>query len=161
MLGKELARQFDGTQIRGAKRSPGPHELTPQETVIEARVMGDEEASLQALEDILRDVGKGRCVSHHRVVDPGELSDERRDFPFGVDQRAPFADATFIDCHDADLNDPIVGEIGTGRFEVYKDHREKTVMGGRRRRFAHAVISGEKDKSDKVGRSNVRIICIM
>ena len=74
-------------------------------TVIEARVVGDEQAAVQAIEDLVGDLSKTWRVRHHGVVDAGQALDVIRDTGCGLQQRRPFAHAVLIHLHDADFGD--------------------------------------------------------
>ena len=62
-----------------------------QETHVERCVVGDQDASLRELEELGEDLLDRWRTGHHRVGDPGEHRNERRDRLVGVDQRLELA----------------------------------------------------------------------
>jgi hypothetical protein len=80
VLRKQLARKFDGAQHRGAKIVPRALEFVLQEAVVEARVVGDEQAARQPRQDLAA-TPRRRAHGHHRIADAGQALDEGRNRP--------------------------------------------------------------------------------
>jgi hypothetical protein len=78
VVGEQPARQLDGAQHLRPHVEPGAAEGGAQVAVVEARVVGDEEAAVEAVEDLVGDVGEARRVGDHVVVDAGEALDGGR-----------------------------------------------------------------------------------
>ncbi len=107
-LGIEPAREAHGAQHIRGKGDAGAAELVLEESIVEARVVGDEDAALEALEHLAAQLGEGRLAAHHRVGDPRECLDLLGDAAFGVHQRRPLVDEfAVVDAHDADFRDAI------------------------------------------------------
>jgi hypothetical protein len=61
-----------------------------QKTVVEARVVGDENAARDPRCNLAGDVGKPRCLGDHRIAYSGERLNGGRDTAIWIDQAAPF-----------------------------------------------------------------------
>ncbi len=101
VVGEEPARQLDGAQHLRALE-PGAAEGGAQVAVIEARVVGDEEAAVEAVEDFVGDVREAQHVGDHVVVDAGEALDGLGDARLRSHQRRPLAYAVLINLDDAE-----------------------------------------------------------
>jgi hypothetical protein len=53
--------------------------------------VGDKDMSIQPFAQLVGHGAEVRCVPDHRIVDPGQSLDLRRDGDAGIDQRAPLA----------------------------------------------------------------------
>ena len=94
-------------------------EIFFEKTVIKARVVGDEEATLHPPQGLSRHRFKGRRVSHHRIADAGQLFNEWRNPNTRIDQLLPLAHgAVGIDFNDADFGNAVVGGGGAGGFKI-------------------------------------------
>jgi hypothetical protein len=139
MLRKQLARQLHGTQHRGAKIMAGALEFVLQEAVVEARVVGDEQAAFEALQDLFGDIREGRRIGHHRIRDAGQVLDEGGNRRARIDQAGPFAHAVRIDLDNADLGDAVRRRRGAGGFEVDKGQGAERTWRGMER-FGRRII---------------------
>ncbi len=136
MIGKQPARQLDGAQHLRPDVEPGAAQGGPQVAVVEARVVGDEEAAIEAVEDRVGDLGKGWRMGHHVVVDAGEALDVVGDARLGAHQRRPLAHAVLVDLDDADLGDGFALGRAAGGLDVHEGEAawrqaEGSVQGGR------------------------------
>ncbi len=113
-VGIEPARELHRAQRAGRKRPAQARKFMLQESVIEARVVRDEDTAIDPGLDGRRDGGKRRRVLHHRLA--------------GIAQRAPFAhprrSAARIRIHadDPDFGDAIGGGPHTRGLEVHERH---------------------------------------
>ena len=80
VLGIQGAGELDGAQHARLEIHAEALELVLQEAVVEARIVGDEEAALDAGEDFFGDVGEARRAAHHVVGDADEALDERTEW---------------------------------------------------------------------------------
>ena len=125
VFGKQGARQFDGAHHRRPEGDAEAPEFVLEEAVIEACVVGYEQAAVEAAPDFAGEIGEPRGVGDHRVADAGQLLDEGRDAGFRIDELLPFADrAVGIDRDDTNLGDAVGGRRGAGGFEVDEGKRE-------------------------------------
>lgn len=85
--------------------------------------MRNEQAATQLLHDQRCQLREGRRARNHCRINAGQPGDERRDAGFRVNEGAPFACAILINLDETDLNDAVVGKVGTGRFQVDEDQR--------------------------------------
>ena len=72
VLGKQRARKSNRTQHIGAETVVAAPELGLDEAVVEAGIMGHEDASLEQPGDGRQELRKARGVSHHLIGDAGE-----------------------------------------------------------------------------------------
>ena len=150
----EGARQLDGAQHGSAEIDAEALELGFQETIVEARVVRDEQPPAQALQGFGCDFLKWWCSSHHGIADTGQLLDEGRNGYAGIDQLLPLANATVgIDLDDADFRDAINGSGGAGGFEVDEGEgfAEHGVAGGGTARDDNARTAGRSGVGRHVG----------
>ena len=122
-VGEQAPRQLDRAQHLGGERLAQPSEFVLQKTVVEARVVGDEDAARDPGRNLAGDVGKRRCARHHRMGDSGERLNGGRDAAFRIDQAAPFGRAAPVDPDDTDFGHPVAAGGHTGGFEVYEGDR--------------------------------------
>jgi hypothetical protein len=121
------ARQAHRAQRLGAEFVAGAAQLAAQEAVVEARVVGDEDAPLQALEQLRRDVVEARRGGDHLVGDAGEHLDGAGDRAAGIDQRRPLGDAAgSLDGEHRDFGDAVARRVGAGGLQV--DDRQRRVQ---------------------------------
>ena len=124
MLGIEPPRELHGAQRLRQVRQSGALELAPQEAVIEARVVRDEEAAVEPLVECAGERGETRRGGDHFVADAGERLDAGLDADSGVDQRRPLGgELEAVHLQYRDLGDAIVGRMRAGGLEV--DDRER------------------------------------
>ena len=121
LVRQQFARQLDGAQHVAAQGMTGLLECIAQEAVIEACVMGDEEAAFETLQQVFDQGIEGWCVAHHFVGDPGQALDKRRNRYFRIDQRRPARGLAIADFNNADLGDPVRHRVCTGRFQIDKN----------------------------------------
>jgi hypothetical protein len=76
---------------------PGALEFVFQKTVIETRIVRDENPAGQARMNIVGQLGKGRRVFHHGIRDAGQRLDEFGNVRLRIDQAAPFLHAIIVD----------------------------------------------------------------
>jgi hypothetical protein len=88
------------------------------EAVVEARVVGDENAAAEALGQFVRHLGKGRRAFHHLVADPCQLLDEFGDRPLRVDEGVPGGNPVAVHFDNADLGDSIERRVAARGLEV-------------------------------------------
>jgi hypothetical protein len=97
---------------------PRALEFVLQEAVVEARVVGDEQATRESRQDLFGDILEGRRIGHHRIADAGQALDEGRNRRPGLTRvdhsRTPF----LVDFDDADFGDAVGRRRGPGGFEV-------------------------------------------
>src|SRR6266851_9621709 len=89
-VGEQAPRQLDRAQDLGGECLAQPAEFVLQKTVVEARVMGDENAARDPGRNLAGDVGKPWCVGDHRIAYSGERLNGWRDTAIRIDQAAPF-----------------------------------------------------------------------
>ncbi len=118
----QIAAEPHRAQCLRSVRKPGAAELRPQKSVVEARVMRDEDRTFEAVEQRMRYIGERRRRSHHFVRDARQPLNLRRDRYAGVDQRGPFVDphgtAIEIDSHHADLGHTLAPGARSGRLDI-------------------------------------------
>src|SRR3954451_14146194 len=124
MPGIEPPRQAHGAQRLCQELEACAFELVAQETVVEARVVGDESAPGKPLVESGGELGEARRTRRHLVGDAGERLDRRRDRGPWIHQGRPLrAHLEAVDLDDADLGDAVPRRLAAGRFEV--DHCER------------------------------------
>ena len=124
MLGIEPTRELHGAQRLRQVLQAGALELAPQEAVIEARVVRDEQAAVEPLVELGGERGETRRGGDHLVADAGERLDAGLDAGFGVDQRRPLGgELEAVHLQYRDLGDAIAGRVRAGGLEV--DDRER------------------------------------
>ncbi len=117
----EVPGELHRTHHRRPEIEPETLELRLQETVVELRVVRDEQASAQAGQGLGGHGRKRRGGRHHGIADAGELLDEGGDGLARIDQLLPLADAAVrIDFNNSDFGDPIFAGGGAGGFQVDK-----------------------------------------
>ncbi len=132
VVGEQPARQLDGAQHLRPHVEPGAAEGGAQVAVVEACVVGDEEAAVETVEDLVGDVLEARCVGDHVVVDAGEALDGLGDARRGTHQRRPLAHAVLVHLDDADLGDGFALGWAAGGLDVDKGEAAgKAAEGGR------------------------------
>ena len=92
LAGIQAARQAHRAQRLRRELEAGAVELAAQEAVVEARVVRDEDAPLQALEQLPGEVVEARRRGDHLVGDAGEHLDGAGMRAAGIDQRRPLGD---------------------------------------------------------------------
>ncbi len=117
-VGTEAARQFECAQHSGRKRPAQTTEFMFEETVVEARVVSDEDAAGDPRSNFSRDVGERRRVGDHRVGDAGERLDRGRNAAARIDKAAPLGYAVPVDTDDADFSYAINCRGHAGGFDV-------------------------------------------
>ena len=121
VLGKQRPRELDGAQHRRVERLADAAEFVLDETVIEARVVGDENAIVEKRTDAVRQLGKSWRIGDHCVGNADQGLDIRWNRPARIDQAGPaFDKLTVFDPQDRDFGDPIDHRIGAGGFNVDK-----------------------------------------
>src|SRR5438046_2518858 len=126
MPGLEPPRELHGAQRLRQVLQAGALELAPQEAVIEARVVRDEQATVEPLVELGGERGETRRGGDHLVADAGERLDSGLDAGFGVDQRRPLGGGLeAVHLQYRDLGDAIAGRMRAGGLEV--DDRERRV----------------------------------
>ena len=91
-VGVERAAQPHRAERLRLEREAGALELGPQEAVVEAGVVSDEDGAVEPVDQVLRHRFERRRRAHHLVGDPGQPLDLRRDRHAGIDQRGPLVD---------------------------------------------------------------------
>src|SRR6185312_6708674 len=123
-LAIEPAREPHRANHARGELAADPPELAAQESMIETRVVRDEDAPLEVREHLLRDVLEKRRIAHHLVRDAGELLDHPRNGRGGIDERRPFAlERAACRGYEPDLDDARGGGRGTRRLEVHEHDR--------------------------------------
>src|SRR3954464_931314 len=98
-----------------------PFEFVGHETVVEADIMGDENAVPHELYESVRYLREQRCAPNHFVRDAGQLNDLCGNGALRIDQRMPLVDdAVIANLHRTDLGDAIAVRPGAGRLDI--DH---------------------------------------
>lgn len=118
MVREQAARQLHGAQHLGPDVEPGAAQGGAQVAMVEAGVVGDEEAAVEAVEDLVGDLGEARRVGHHRVVDAGQPADGVGDARLGPDQGGPLAHPILVDLDDGDLGDRFALGGAAGGLDV-------------------------------------------
>ena len=120
LAGRQRAGKAHRAQHGRAQSPPEPPEFAAQEAVVEARVVRDEQAPLEARGDVLHDRGEGRRVGDHGFRDAGELLDGVRDPHAGVHERRPLLDdLAVLEEDDARLHDPVAPGVPARGLEVH------------------------------------------
>src|ERR1700732_3810155 len=122
-VGKQAPRQLDRAQHLGGECLAKPPEFVLQKTVVEARVVGDENAARYPRCNLAGDVGKPRRLGYHRITYSGEHLNGGRDTAVRIDQAAPFGGVASLDPNDADFGDPVIACGQAGGFQVYEGDR--------------------------------------
>src|ERR1700674_1179790 len=122
-VGKQVPRQLDRAQHLGGECPAQPPEFVFQKTVVEARVVGDENAARDPRCNLAGDVGKPRCLGDHRIAYSGERLNGGRDTAIRIDQAAPFGGMAALDPNDADFGDPVIACGHAGGLQVYEGDR--------------------------------------
>jgi len=91
--------------------------------VIEARVVSHEQPAVEAREKILGEDVEGWRVAHHRVVDSGELLNEKRNGLLRIDERTPLRHARWPDFDHANFSNSMNTQAATRCFQVDKNQR--------------------------------------
>ena len=121
VLRKQRPRELDGAQHRRVEFLADAAEFVLDESVIEARVMGDENAIVKKRPDAVGQLGKSRRVGNHRVGNADQGLDIRWNRPARIDQAGPaFDKLTVFDPQDRNFGDPIDHRVGAGGFNVDK-----------------------------------------
>ena len=84
-VGQQAPRQLDRAQHLGSECLAQPPEFVLQKTVVEARVVGDENAARDPGRNLAGDVGKPRCLGDHRIAYSGERLNGGRDTAVRID----------------------------------------------------------------------------
>ena len=121
--GEQAPRQLDRAQHLGGERLAQPSEFVLQKTVVEARVVGNEDAARDPARNLAGDAGKRRCVGNHRIGDSGERLNGGRDAALGIDQAAPLGSTAAVDPDDTDFGHPVAAGGYAGGFQVYEGGR--------------------------------------
>lgn len=95
-------------------------EFVLQKTMIEPRVMRDEQSAFQQVAYLARQLRKSRRRVHHCLTNPGQRFNKRRNPRLRINQAMPFTYAVLVDLHDADFGDAVAGGSRAGGFEVDK-----------------------------------------
>src|SRR3954452_24911904 len=122
-LVSRIAPSHSGARAElGKSEAPrDPFEFVGHETVVEADIMGDENAVPHKLHESVRYLREQGCVPNHFVRDAGQLNDLCRNGTLRIDERMPLVDDTVIaNLHRADLGDAIAIRPGAGRLDI--DH---------------------------------------
>ena len=94
------------------------------EPEVEARVVGDEDAPGEELDETGDDPLDRRRIGDGEVVDPGEVGDVAGDRTVGFDQRVEGTEALSAPVlHGTDLGDGAIAGRAAGRFEVHDTER--------------------------------------
>jgi len=124
VFGKELARELGRAQHARAVGHAQARKFALEKTVVEARVMRDEQLALEALEQSRRELLEPGRMLHHLVADAGERLDERWNALFRIYQLAPAVHAFAVGHLDqADLGDALMCRNHAGGLEVEEDQR--------------------------------------
>src|SRR5258708_7868905 len=89
LLRVEAARKAHGATCFCVEPLARALEFVAQEAVVEARVVRDEYAPAEALEQLVGERGEPGRARHHVVGDAGERLDRPRNGGLGIDQRRP------------------------------------------------------------------------
>src|SRR3954470_5432994 len=122
-LVSRIAASHSGARAElGESEAPrDPFEFVGHETVVEADIMGDENAVPHELYESVRYLREQRCAPNHFVRDAGQLNDLCGNGTLRIDERMPLVDDTVIaKLHRADLGDAIAIRPGAGRLDI--DH---------------------------------------
>ena len=87
VLGVKLARQLHRTQHACIETHAAAPELVFKKTIVETRVMGDEEFTIQPLQHLALDFRKRRRESNHRIGNAGQRLYHGRNAHARIDQR--------------------------------------------------------------------------
>jgi len=118
----ELARELDRAQHAARIAQAGAPEFVPEKSVVEARVVRDEQLAFESRQQLRRDYLKSGRECHHVVRDPGHGLDHRRDSHAGVHERRPFAhEAPALHLDQTHFRDAVVHRVGAGRFNVQEN----------------------------------------
>ena len=141
LVADQAAGQGDGVDLhRVVAGVPGPLERGAQEGDVEADVVADDHGAPQELEQRRQHRLDARRRRDHRVGEPGEHGDLRRDRPARVDERLERAEAlAAADLDRADLGDGVVGAVAAGGLEVEDAERD---VGQRRAEVVEAALHG-------------------
>ena len=162
----QIAAEPDRAQRLGSERQSSAVELGAQESVVETRVVGDEDCAVEPIEYLLRYLGERWCRAHHIVGDAGQplnLGGDRHD---RVDQRRPLFNpncvAVKIDAHHADFGHALARWTRSCRFDINEcqtwcdrgKHSPNYRLGGRA--YCEKREAGETDmtspEADKAAR---------
>ncbi len=127
-LGQHLAGEPHGVH-HGRTR---PWQTEPragglQEADVERRIVRNKDGPPDELQERRQHGADPRCVVHHRIGDPGQDGDLRRDRPAGVDQGRELAEhLTAPDLHRPDLGDGLRQRRSTGGLQVDHDEGDLT-----------------------------------
>ena len=118
----QIAAEPHRAQRFGSERQSGAIEFGAQKSVVETRVVRDEECAVEAIEYFLRELGERWRRAHHVVADAGKPLNLGRNRHAGVDQRGPLFDphgvTVKIDAHHTDFGHPLARWIRSGRFNI-------------------------------------------
>lgn len=118
-----MARQLDRAQHVGLELDAGTLELAAQEAMIEPRVVGNKQPSIEAGQQIMRDGLERWRVAHHRITDTGKLLDKERNRLLRIDERTPLRHTSRPNLDHADFSDAIHAEGAARGFEVDENQR--------------------------------------
>ena len=120
LVGRQRAREAHRAQHRRAKAPLEASELAAQETVVEARVVRDEQPALDPRGDVVGDGREWRRVRDHGLGDAGELLDGVRDPRARIHERRVFLDHdAVLEQDDARLDDPVARGMTARGLEVH------------------------------------------
>src|SRR5438105_13849943 len=122
-VGQQAPRQLDRAQHLGGEWLTQTPEFVLEKTVVEASVMGDENAARDPRGNLAGDVGKPWCLGDHRIAYSGQRLNGGRDAAIRIDQAAPFGGMAALDPNDADFGDTVVAGGHASGFQVYKGGR--------------------------------------
>ena len=115
----EPARELHAAYGRRMELDAGAVELAPQEAVIEAHVVRDEDTASKPLVQIRGEIGESWRLRQHVRRDAAERLDLRGQRTPGIDQRRPFRHhLEALDLDDADLGDAVGARARASRFEI-------------------------------------------
>ena len=141
------ARQHDGAKNLRIEREPNTLELRPEERMVKARVMGDQQSPRKTSRKFGCDVAKRRsriCIPHLRHVGGLHFAAAAH-----FDQRGPAIDSIAVDSDDANFGDAIDRGTQPGGFDVDKRQRPQFAHSYRSHIAQNASLSNERSMESR------------
>ena len=120
--GKQATRELDRAKHRHLQAQTETTELRSEESIVEARVVGHEQPSLETRQQVMRDFRERGRVGDRLVGDAGERLDPGRDAASGMHECAvTLLGAVRGHRHHAHLDDAVVERIAARGLEIDAD----------------------------------------